>query len=58
MKIDEYAIEIISITYHRIKGISLSFKMRPSSMVQDKKKQLRYFQFSMCTSIIDAKLEY
>ena len=33
MKIHEYASEIISITYHRIKGICLSFKMRPSSMV-------------------------
>ena len=57
MKIHEYASKIISITYHRIKGICLSLRMRPSSMVYDK-KQLTYFQFSMCTPIIDAKIEY
>ena len=33
IKIHEYASAIIFITYHRIKGIGLSFKMRPSSMV-------------------------
>ena len=33
IKIHEHASEIIFITYHRIKGICLSFKMRPSSMV-------------------------
>ena len=62
MKIHEYASKIISITYHRIKGICLSLRMRSSSMVYDKKKkqqQLRYFQFSMCTPIIiDAKIEH
>ena len=30
IKDHEYASEIIFITYHRIKGICLSFKMRPS----------------------------
>ena len=33
MKIHEYAIKIISITYHRIKGICLSLRIRQSSMV-------------------------
>ena len=33
MKFHEYARKIISITYHRIKGICLSLRIRPSSMV-------------------------
>ena len=52
MKIHEYPNKIFSITYYRMKGFCLSFNMRPSSMVYDK-KQLRYFQFSMCTPIIE-----
>ena len=33
IKIHEYASEIIFIKSHRIKGICISFKTRPSSMV-------------------------
>ena len=33
IKIHEYANQIICITYHKMKGLCLSFSMRPGSMV-------------------------